>query len=350
MLNQFFTFWTKVPLRWRFLITSFSGISVMFSEDLFIVGTTTEGWAFLIAGALVIIFVGELIIRDVHKGIVNLQTTIGDLSKLNLSTNAKLTGQLEMQMIAADLNKVIAEWRTIIQTNLASSKGMVEAVAVVESQCHALREMSEHQRSDIAIMTEGTVRSKSLVHDVESRMVRVNGSLGNIGAVVQENTTYMAELTRKTEEVANVSNMVKTISEQINLLALNAAIEAARAGDAGRGFAVVADEVRKLSNQSANAVSGIDEVVQALTHAVHTMEAGQQRIVETIERISADTASVAQGMGEQTVAIDDIASRVENFAGQIEEVHHNVEETSHATTNLENLANELNTLSSRFRI
>jgi len=350
MLTHFFSFWSSVPLRWRFLITSFSGIVVMFSEDLFITGTTPLGLAFVGAGALMILLVGELIIRDVHKGLRNLQTAITELSRLNLSRDATISGQLEMQHIAADLNKVIAEWRTIIQTNLASSRGMVEAVAVVEGQCHALREMSEHQRNDIASMTEGTVRSKALVHDVESRMSRVNASLHNIGDVVQQNASYMAELIRKTAEVSNVSAAVKHISEQINLLALNAAIEAARAGDAGRGFAVVADEVRKLSNQSATAVSGIDTVVEALTRAVQTMEEGQQRIVETIEGIGADTASVTQGMSEQTGAINDISSRVENFAGQIEEVHHNVEQTTVASANLENLASDLNTLASRFKI
>lgn len=350
MLTTFFSFWSSVPLRWRFFITSFSGIAVMFTEDVFVVGTTPEGWMFLLAGASVILVVGELIIRDVHKGIVNLQSSIAALSRLDLSKDAQIGGQLEMQHIATDLNKVIAEWRTIINTNLTSSRGMVEAVAVVEGQCHALREMSEHQRNDISSMTEGTVRSKALVHDVESRMSRVNSSLQNIGDVVQQNTSYMAELIRKTEEVSNVSSVIKQISEQINLLALNAAIEAARAGDAGRGFAVVADEVRKLSNQSANAVSGIDTVVEALTRAVHTMEEGQQRIVETIQGIGADTASVTQGMSEQTVAIDDISSRVENFAGQIEEVHHNVEQTTVASANLESLAGDLNALASRFRV
>ncbi len=350
MLTHFFTFWSSVPLRLRFLITSFSGIAVMFAEDLFLSGVNPIGLAFLIAGALVILCVGELIIRDVHKGLTNLQTAIGDLSQLNLSNDAKVSGQLEMQHIATDLNKVISEWRQIIQTNLASSRGMVEAVAVVEGQCNALSDMSEHQRSDIVSMTEGTVRSKALVHDVESRMSRVNQSLHNIGDVVEANTSHMAELIRKTEEVSNVSAIIKQISEQINLLALNAAIEAARAGDAGRGFAVVADEVRKLSNQSANAVSGIDEVVKALTQAVHTMEEGQQRIVETITAIGTDTASVTQGMSEQTVAINDISSRVENFAGQIEEVHHNVEQTTAASANLENLASQLNALSSRFKL
>ncbi len=350
MLAKFFTFWSCVPLRWRFLITAFSGIAVMFCEDIFIVGTTAEGWLFLLAGASVIVFVGELIIRDVHKGILNLQTSIANLSNLDLSQNAAVSGQLEMQHIAKDLNKVIAEWRTIIHTNLNSSRGMVEAVAVVEGQCHALREMSDCQRSDISSMTEGTIRSKALVHDVESRMSRVNNSLHNIGDVVQQNNSHMSELIRKTEEVSNVSSVIKQIAQQINLLALNAAIEAARAGDAGRGFAVVADEVRKLSNQSAHAVSGIDEVVEALARAVHTMEEGQQRIVETIEGIGADTSSVTQGMSEQTVAIDDISSRVENFAGQIEEVHHNVEQTTVASANLENLAGDLNALASRFKI
>lgn len=72
------------------------------------------------------------------------------------------------------------------------------------------------------------------------------------------------ELLDKTNAIAGVVNVIKSVSEQTNLLALNAAIEAARAGDQGRGFAVVADEVRALAQKTQGSTVDIEKIVAEL--------------------------------------------------------------------------------------
>ena len=349
-IQKFFEFWTTVPLRWRFIATSLSGLGVILFEDLFITGhMELQGACFMALGAVIIVLVGEFIVRDIQRGVINLQKAFTRLSALDLTVNAALSGQTEVKEIARNLNTVVAQWRDVVKTTLSSSESMVEAVKVVDNQSRNLKNMSEQQRQDIAHITESTGRSKQLVHDVESRMQRVNNELEAINGVVQANETRMETLADKAREVGEVSGSVKNIAEQINLLALNAAIEAARAGEAGRGFAVVADEVRKLSNQSAEAVSGIDGVVAALGEAVHAMQQGQQQIMKTVETIRADTAQVVEGMGAQAASTDDIAKRIDTFAGQINEVYAGVQRTAQATEQLEKLSGELRAQAGRFR-
>ena len=104
----------------------------------------------------------------------------------------------------------------------------------------------------------------------------------SIDTIVQESKKQSEDITsslkinleKSLEESKNVNNInsliddILGITSQTNLLALNASIEAARAGEAGKGFAVVADEIRKLSDDSRNAVDGIQKISAVIIHSV----------------------------------------------------------------------------------
>ncbi len=82
------------------------------------------------------------------------------------------------------------------------------------------------------------------------------------GASLDEMKQSMQKITESSRDMTGFFNIIREISEKINLLALNASIEAARAGDAGRGFAVVADEISRLADETAESLKQIDTLVK----------------------------------------------------------------------------------------
>ena len=77
-------------------------------------------------------------------------------------------------------------------------------------------------------------------------------------------------------------SLIAGFTTQTQLLALNAAIEATRAGEYGRGFAVVADEVRSLAQQSAEATTEIEKLVQEIQAETSIVSQGMATGIEQV--------------------------------------------------------------------
>ncbi|WP_396020292.1 methyl-accepting chemotaxis protein [Bacillus sp. ISL-34] len=113
----------------------------------------------------------------------------------------------------------------------------------------------------------------------------------SIDGIIKNAVEQVKGLDSQSQQISQLVQVIKDISNQTNLLALNAAIEAARAGEHGKGFAAVADEVRKLAEEVTHSVGDITNIVSAIqtgskTVVHHSLEDGYTQVDEGTKQIT----------------------------------------------------------------
>ncbi|MBA2922870.1 methyl-accepting chemotaxis protein [Pseudomonas sp. P7] len=196
-------------------------------------------------------------------------------------------------------------------------------------------------------------------------------TMNQLSTKISTSCANIEVLNSKTLNIGQILDVIKGISQQINLLALNAAIEAARAGDAGRGFSVVADEVRSLAGRTQSSVGQIQKMIEELqvgareSLAIMTQSkqhsdesvnianlAGQRlgSVTQSISEIDNVNQSVAAATEEQTSVVKALNVDITQINTLNQQGVENLKFTLRACTELEREADRLKQLVASFRI
>lgn len=255
----------------------------------------------------------------------------------------------------------------ISQGTLAQTEAAASTASAVEEITVSINSVASNT-DDVRKLSEKSLQQTRLGNQNVTGMI---GEIDRVQEAVRMIAGSVKEFVDSTRAIAGMTQQVKDIADQTNLLALNAAIEAARAGEQGRGFAVVADEVRKLAEKSAQSANEIDRVTNSLnqksTHVEATVQSGLRSLAATseqVERVSSvlteagelveqssqGVSDIAASVNEQSLASNEIARNVEKIAQMSEENNVAVESNTHEIVRLEQLARELQSAVSRFKV
>lgn len=263
--------------------------------------------------------------RKTMRGLLN---NIRGQSERVASASEELTASAHQSAEAANQVAIsiteIAAGVSEQSTEAASADKVVVSIADSADGIAAKADkMAEVSHGAVEKVGEG----RSSIRDVVGHMNKINETTQTIQNSIQL-------LAKGSEEIQSIVEMISNIAGQTNLLALNAAIEAARAGEHGRGFAVVADEVRKLAEQSEQSSRKIADLVTRnradMEKAVTAGEEGTASVANgmtavqeadgVFEAISGSISSLADGVGEVSKSIREMANESQNMRASMDSI------------------------------
>ncbi len=268
----------------------------------------------------------EQLRNDFNGSLIRLQDT---MSQIRNNTYMIQRNAAEMSASADDLSK-----RTEQQ-----AASLEETAAAVEEITVTVKASAERAEEANRIVAE-TKRSA----DASS-------------AVVANAIDAMGRIEDASNQIVQIIDVIDEIAFQTNLLALNAGIEAARAGEAGKGFAVVAMEVRELAQRSAGAAKEIKSLINKSSTEVSSGSRLVQETGTVLSEISAKIVTVservemiAMASRDQSNALGEVNSSVNQMDNMTQKNAAMVEETNAATRQLADEADALMMLIEQFKL
>ena len=306
----------------------------------------------VVVAAALALFITGIITRPVEQAVKFAeQMAKGDLTQtLQIDQKDEIGGLAQaLNHMVTNLAAMFKEVAGGIHTLSSSSNELVEisdemsrGADETSSRSNAVAAAAEEMSTNMGSVSRATEQASAKVNQLSQETAQVSEMVSRIGGhsdqaqVIANNALTEMETISKAvtalgaaaNEIDQVTDVIRDISEQVNLLALNATIEAARAGEAGKGFAVVAQEIKELARQTATATLQADEKLKWIQQQSTDLGGNVGGISKTTKEIYQIIEDIASAVEKQKAASRHTASNVGDTLEDIQVVTENVQQSS----------------------
>ena len=375
----------------------------------------------IVIGLLLAIVIGIFISVIIDKQLKKVLTFAEAIGDGDLTKKIEIDSKDEIGRLSNALNKAGENIKQLITQIVHSAEKINSASGDLSATTEEISSMMQASSEATESIAKGAQDLSATTEEVNAVMEEIGKSTNNLASKADDSKTSGSEINKRAmeikekatenikknnviydekraniiraieeskivEEVKIMADSIGSISEQTNLLALNAAIEAARAGEQGKGFAVVADEVKKLAEQSAEAVTKIQNMVTQVRSAFDALSSSGEDILDYMvnsvkpsynllldtgiqyEKDAEFVSNMAIGIFNATklmnesveqvnIAFDGVSATAEESAAGSEEVLASISEITKAVEQVADsaqsqaeLAQDLNELVQKFKI
>lgn len=321
------------------------------------------GIIFTAAGVTAGYFIAKRIAEPLTEAAEALNKTAeGDFrNKINTRYEARND---EIGVLARSFNKFITSQASSMKQVLGAAKTVKSASGEINAGNQNLSQRTQEQASTLEQVTanldEITASLQVTTRNFDQADSNSRTTLGVVRdgeKAIEETIDAMQQISNSSKEIGEIIQVVNDIAFQTNLLALNAAVEAARAGEAGRGFAVVASEVRNLAVRTADSSKKIEMLIKESLERVNKGDMLVQKSGDILKGIVSNTKQtsdiiieIAAAMREQSSAIEQIQIAINQMNEVTQQNAALGEELTANSDSMNNEAEELAEMVSRFRI
>jgi methyl-accepting chemotaxis protein len=214
--------------------------------------------------------------RDTAGSIVEMDSSVTEVAHHmdNLANAIDVTSSSIMQLTTSirEIAENMAGLDRATESTSTSLQDLRASVAIVETnaeKCHSLTENTAKEAK----------QGRQSVEETIGAMHKIQASFTDLQEVI-------GELSRKSDSIGEVVQVIDGVAEETNLLSLNAAIIAAQANEHGKAFSVVASSVKSLAERTAGSTreiaSLIASVQQETRKAVEAMEKNGERVARGV--------------------------------------------------------------------
>lgn len=232
---------------------------------------------------------------------------------------------------ATDITKqveLIASVQKLVSTNV----GEIDAAVQTVSQQATSAAGASHQTStNVQAVASGAEELHASVVEISQNMTRSRAEADTAYQKAENADEVARQLAEAAKSMTGIVDLIRDITEKVNLLSLNATIEAARAGEAGKGFAVVATEVKNLAAQAAQAADQISKEIDGMQGISGAVVNALAEIRQSINVVREYVGGVAAAVEEQSAVARDMSANMQSASQAVSEISANIGAISSAT-------------------